>query len=67
MEFPHCSESDESISNLLGDILFFFELLKETVVSKQWRVWSDALFCGVWSGFALFAEVPQKEHQAYIG
>ena len=36
-------------------------MLKETVVSKQWRVWSDAKFCDVWSGFALFAEVPQKD------
>ena len=28
-------------------------------VSKQWRPWSDAGFCGIWSGFALFAYVPK--------
>ena len=27
-----------------------------------WGPWSDAVFCGVWSGSALFAYVPQKRH-----
>ena len=26
---------------------FFIQILKETSVSKQWRSWSDAAFCGV--------------------
>ena len=30
----------------------------ECSVSKQWRTWSDAAECGVWSGYALFADVP---------
>ena len=34
---------------------------------KQWTTWSDATFCGVWSGFALFADVPQKKRYAYMG
>ena len=46
------------ILGLLGDI--FFQILKDTSESKQWRTWSDAAFCGVWSGIALFAEVHQK-------
>ena len=25
---------------------------------QKWRPWSDAAFCGVWSGFALFASYP---------
>ena len=43
----------------------FIQILKEFSVSKQWRTWSDAAFCGVWSGFALFAYVPQKGAYAY--
>ena len=40
--------------------LIFIQILIEHSVSQQWRPWSDATFCGVWSGFALFAYVPQK-------
>ena len=29
-------------------------------ICKQWRPWSDAAFCGVWSGSALFAYNPLK-------
>ena len=29
-------------------------------VSEQWRPWSDAAFCDVWSGSALFGYVPKK-------
>ena len=32
-------------------ILFLIEIL----ASKQCRPWSDAVFCGIWSGSALFA------------
>ena len=43
-------------------VFFIFgQILIEHTVSKQWRPWSDATFCGVWSGFALFAYVPQKD------
>ena len=45
---------------LLGGNFHLIQILKETYVSKQWRTWSDAAICGVWSGFALFADVPQK-------
>ena len=54
-------------------ILFFFFFfifvlfVIENPVSKQWRPWSDAALCGVWSGSALFAYVPQKGRQAYLG
>ena len=27
-------------------------------ICKEWRPWSDAAFCGVWSGAALFASYP---------
>ena len=36
-------------------------------VRKQWRSWSDAAFCGVWSGSALFAYVPQKDARLIYG
>ena len=36
-------------------ILHVFSI--EVTVCKQCRPWSDALFCGVWSGSALFANV----------
>ena len=29
-------------------------------ICKQWRPWSDAAFCGVWSGSALFASYPLR-------
>ena len=52
------------ILGLLDGILIFiqnfYSNFKETSVSKQWRTWSDATFCNVWSSFALFADVPQK-------
>ena len=36
------------------------KILIELSASKQWRPLADAAFCGVWSGSALFAYVPQK-------
>ena len=38
----------------------FHSNLKETSVSKQWRTGSEATFCGVWSGFALFSNVSKN-------
>ena len=39
---------------------FIFILFRIHIpLSKKWRPWSDAAFCGVWSGSALFAYVPQ--------
>ena len=29
-------------------------------ICKQWKPWSDAAFCGVWSGSALFATFPLR-------
>ena len=43
------------IVGLLGGIFHFDQILKETSVCKQLRIW-----CSVLSGFALFADVPQK-------
>ena len=45
---------------LYGGILHFIQISIEYSVSKQWRPWSDATFCGVWSGSALFSYVTQK-------
>ena len=40
---------------VLGGIFFIvIQILKGTSVSKQWRTWSDAMFCDVWSGFLHF-------------
>ena len=52
------------ILGLLVVFFIFIQILKETSVSKQWRTWSDSAFCGVWSSFALFADVPQKGRYA---
>ena len=35
----------------------------EHSVSKQWRLWSDAAYCGVWPGSALFVH---DKKDAYI-
>ena len=42
-------------------VVFFIFILIEHHVNKQWIPWSDVAFCGVWSGFTLFAYVPQKD------
>ena len=36
----------------------FIQIIKEHYVSKWWGTWSDAAFCGLCSGSALFADVP---------
>ena len=58
----HPYQLDESISEFRGvccilSILISFSI--EFPVSKQCRPWSDAVFCGIWSGSALFAYVPK--------
>ena len=61
--FSHPYQLGESISNfrVVGWYFFFFiQFLEETSVSKQLNPWSDAAFCGVWSGSDLFAYVPLK-------
>ena len=47
-------------------ISFLFKFLIEQSVSKEWWPWSDAAFCGIWSGFILFAFVLQKGHLAQL-
>ena len=42
----------------LSSPCFFFPLKSACIKYKEGRPWSDATFCGVWSGFALFAIVP---------
>ena len=44
----------------------FIQILMEPSISKQWIPWSNAASCGVWSGHALFADVPQWCH-VYMG
>ena len=53
---------DQSISVLrvVGRYFRFTSDYNRVFVSKQWRPWSDAAFCCVWSGFVLFAYAPQK-------
>ena len=58
----HPYQLEESISNFGGvwHTFFIFILFRIDVpVSKQWSPWSDAMFCGVWSGSALFAYIPK--------
>ena len=62
MNFP-ISIGRTSLFRILGVLgVFFFnfiQILIEHSVSKQWKPGSDAASCGVWSGSALFAYVPQ--------
>ena len=44
---------------MLVSFFIFIIFSIDIPVSKQWRPWSDAGFCGIWSGFALFAYVPK--------
>ena len=58
----HRYQLEQSISVLRGVRWYFllYQVLIENYASKQWRPWSYAAICGVWSGSALFAFVPQK-------
>ena len=52
---------DLSISNLTGVWLVFIITVfyrNFRIKCKQCRPWSDAGFCGIWSGSKLFANVP---------
>ena len=63
MEFPIIINwnSPFLFEGMLGGIFFIFiQVVIENYASKQWRPWSGAAFCGVWSGSALFAYVPHK-------
>ena len=67
--FSHLYQLDESIFHLRSVWCMFFILFIffiEIPVSKQCRPWSDAAFCGIWSGSALFAYVPKMRRQAYM-
>ena len=69
MNFP-ISISRATLFQILGVLVvnyIFIQVLIENYVSKQWWPWLDAAFCGVWSVSALFAYVPQKEREAYMG
>ena len=45
-----------SILGMSGYEIYIFLEKNGWTVCKQWKPWSDALFCGVWSGSALFAK-----------
>ena len=49
-----CYQLDQSISTSIlrdmGVVFILIQILIEHSVSKQWLPWSDAAFCGVWSG-----------------
>ena len=47
-----------SILGMSGYEIYIFLEKNGWTICKQWRPWSDATFCGIWSGFALFANYP---------
>ena len=51
----------KSLISILGTPGYDIYILLEKngwTICKQWRPWSDTVFCGVWSGSALFANYP---------
>ena len=48
------------------DLILFRWILTCCNLSKQCRPWSDAAFCGVWSGSALFANVQVRVLQIIL-
>ena len=67
---PQRSDSSEARTRILSissQALYHWatalpiQILKETSVSKQWKTWSDAVFCSIWSGFSLLADVPPQK------
>ena len=65
----HRYQLEQSIS-VLRDVGWYFfifiQILIENSASKRWRSRPDTAFCGVWSGSALFAYVPENGHQTYL-
>ena len=69
MDFP-ISVNNMSILSYIGksrEIFLLFYFFYENYVSKQNSHRRYAAFCGVTSGSILFAYVPYKGRQAYIG
>ena len=69
-ENSHHYHLDESIFIFRGirsDLFIFYSFFDENHVSKQNSPRWDAAFCGVTSAAILFAYVPQKGCQAYMG
>ena len=64
--------SDRSMSDIRGVWLVFINTCtmfyrNSCIWCKQCRPWSDAVFCGVWSGSTLFANVPFMGRRALNG
>ena len=58
---------DRSISDKRDGWLAFISVTfyrKSCTECKQCRLWSDTVFCGVWSGSTLFANIPFMGRQA---
>ena len=53
-------KSPISILGTYGYEIYIFLEKNGLTISKQWRPWSDAAFCSIWSGSALFASYPFK-------
>ena len=51
-------KSPISILGTTGYEIYIFLEKNGKTIWKQWRPWSGAAFCGVWSGSALFAKYP---------
>ena len=65
----HPYHLDESICSLgvSGEYLYFCCILHRNALSKQYRPWSDAASCGIWTGSLLFAYVPKMGIQSKKG
>ena len=49
-----------------GYMIYIFLKKNGWSIRKQWKPWSDAAFCGVWSVSALFASYPFRGLQSSI-
>ena len=59
-ELPHTIYWKILISILVmsGYVIKIFLEKNGWTICKHWRPWSDATFCGIWSGYILFANYP---------
>ena len=55
------------ILGMLVYVIYIFLEENGWSICKQWRPRSDATFCGIWSGSALFANYPFKSFQTTMG
>ena len=60
-------KSPNSMLGMSGYVIYIILGKNGWTICKQWRPWSAATFCGIWSGSALFANYPFRGLETTMG